>query len=431
MIKLEKNIINISSEVSRSDWLRRWLYSTNAKDIGMLYLYFAIFSGEKYRFHASKKENLAIYWKRVMTNFLIKIAFNIFNKSVSMIENKIKILFYIFIICRDFMQEILFKKKRILTKNSFFTNYLYFPYSCLSNKYLSTSNDLNKELGHYLAGLIESDGSIIVPEISSKNTPTISIAFHIADKPLAQLIIKRLGYGSLEVIKNKKALKLSIRGRYCLIKLVYLINGKFRTPKIEKLEKLIEYINKKWYHNKEQFLISKSLDNSPLDNNSWLAGFTEGDGSFNINITWPDEARIISKYGQIRLTFEIIQTRLDITSFMKYEKIMKEISIFCGSKLEKCKVNRFDRLGYQEGWRARVTNRRGMTTLVKYFDKYSLFSSKYFSYKDWRTVYNMLVINREHIGKNKLSTYNKIKTIKTEMNNKCKNFTWNHLINFY
>jgi len=72
-----------------------------------------------------------------------------------------------------------------------------------------------------------------------------------------------------------------------------------------------------------------------------------------------------------------------------------------------------------------------MTTLVKYFDKYSLFSSKYFSYKDWRTVYNMLVINREHIGKNKLSTYNKIKTIKTEMNNKCKNFTWNHLINFY
>jgi len=54
------------------------------------------------------------------------------------------------------------------------------------------NNNRNEELGYYLAGLIESDGSIIIPKKNSNNSPIISITFHINEKPLAECLIKRI-----------------------------------------------------------------------------------------------------------------------------------------------------------------------------------------------------------------------------------------------
>ena len=209
-----RNTVNTVSDVSRGDWWRRWLYSTNAKDIGTLYLYFAIFSG----IFIMPLQNLAIYWKvfclNINSKYICLPAGNFY-----LIRNKR--------VHRDFMQELLL----------LFTNYPFphkgeglsrckegFSEKTFSNTYTSikkilsslyiflppniqrihiNSNVENKEfsiypednqLGYYLAGLIEADGSIIVPKDSSKsnNTPTISISFNIEDKPLAYCIKSRL-----------------------------------------------------------------------------------------------------------------------------------------------------------------------------------------------------------------------------------------------
>lgn len=290
------------------------------------------------------------------------------------------------------------------------------------------SNIKNNQLGYYLAGLIEADGSIIVPQEYSKNTPTISIIFNIVDKPLAICIRNQLGFGSIENIIEKNAIKLIIRGKHHILTLVSLINGKFRTPKIEKFNNLIDYINNFWL-NSEEKLIALNLDTSSFNENSWLAGFSDGDANININLILPSKSK--NKYGQIRLTFELVQSRKDIKHLEKYKDFMRTLSIFLQSKLEIHHISKYDRSGKQKAWRARITNKKGATVLVNYFDKFPMFSSKYLNYKDWRIAYDILIVRKEHIGENKLDTYKKIEQIKNNMNNKRLIFNWDHLRNFY
>lgn len=99
-------------------------------------------------------------------------------------------------------------------------------------------------LGSYLAGLIEGDGSIIIPK-SLRNDkgkllyPKIKITFVSKDAPLAIKIKKVLGAGTLEYPKNTDYLNLLIQDIPTLYKITVIINGKMRTPKIEALHRLV------------------------------------------------------------------------------------------------------------------------------------------------------------------------------------------------
>ena len=125
----------------------------------------------------------------------------------------------------------------------------------LDKKYLSTkSKIINKkksnlnQLGYYLGGLIEGDGSIIVPESIRNNKgillyPNIKITFVKKDLPLAKKLIEIIKSGTLEEPKNKNYIHLWIRDSNTLCKVAVMINSKMRTSKIEAFHRLIDWLN--------------------------------------------------------------------------------------------------------------------------------------------------------------------------------------------
>ena len=74
--------------------------------------------------------------------------------------------------------------------------------------------------------------------------------------------MKIFNSGTLYKLKNKKAFIYTIQDKSTLIKVLYLINGKFRTPKIQYLYRAIDYMNEK--HN-------VNIEKLPLDNSNILS----------------------------------------------------------------------------------------------------------------------------------------------------------------
>jgi hypothetical protein len=100
----------------------------------------------------------------------------------------------------------------------------------------TNTEDKEQYLSHYLVGLIEGDGYI---NITPKNRVILGITFNLKDKPLAEKLLSYLGKGSI-VKRKSNRIELRFSAKQTLCKIIHLINGKFRTSKIDQLHKLID-----------------------------------------------------------------------------------------------------------------------------------------------------------------------------------------------
>ena len=215
-----------------------------------------------------------------------------------------------------------------------------------------------EEWGDYIAGLIDGDGNI--------GEGGITIVFHESDVKLAYELKKKIGYGNVYKLKDKKAYRLVIRKNEGIKKVMEMINGRLRTEK--KVNQMIKY---------NMIEVKPKREDDDL-RNYWLAGFAEADGSFVISAT---KSETIKVKKSVRLEFGIKQKGEE----RLLNKIKKELKGGSVSYYKSADIHCYKSSGMKTA-----------REVIRYFDEYKLRSNKYVSYLKYRKVYRMIT-RGEHL----------------------------------
>lgn len=180
--------------------------------------------------------------------------------------------------------------------------------------------------------------------------------------------------------------------------------------KIHQLHSLIDWLNLN--HNTQ--LEKLPLNKDSLDNNSWLSGFVDADGSFSVQYTKTEDG---AKKIKISCRMRIEQRVLDPITNDSYSDILNQICTFLNCNL----LTRTQiRGGYYTVY---ASNEKSLIIILDYFNKYPLFSSKYLDYKDWEKAVNYK-LRRTSLDE---ETSKSIVELKAGMNIKRTIFNWDHL----
>lgn len=228
---------------------------------------------------------------------------------------------------------------------------------------------------YYLAGIIDGDGHINTQQ-------QIVIVFNEKEEYEAHSLMKRVGYGNVKRIKNKKAITWIISDKKGVIFVANLIKNKIKHPI------RIKQYNTRLYPN---WINEKTSENSIIDwDTPWFSGFFDTDGSFRLYIL---KRKRNSSGFEFRLLVQIDQ---------KDDVLLNQIKKKFGGYLGYRKKN--DTYYYSS------VSFASMSKLLLYFDKFNpQYKRYYLRYVIMRKCF-LLVQDKKHLiekGIQKLINYQK------------------------
>lgn len=275
------------------------------------------------------------------------------------------------------------------------------------------SNSISNK-SSYLAGLFEGDGHIWISKnlTKKKHNPRFCITFSLNNEPLAKKLLGIIQYGHIAYKPKDNACVLTVSPVKGLKRLVSLLNGELRTPKISQLYLLIDWLNQNHGLNIQKLPIKPGS----LSNDSWLAGFVDADGSFSIQHTKKEDGALKRKVScRLRIEQRMIEPKTNASYFW----IMNEIAGFLNCNL----LTRKQPSTGNEYYTLAATSRNSQIIITNYFEAFPLFTSKHLDYLDWSKAVKLMLSIEHYTDANLLV----IDHLKSKMNRARTEFSWDHL----
>lgn len=408
-------------------FMSRWLFSVSHKDIGILYLSFALFAGlvgtslsmfirlELGLSGRGLLDGAGQLYNVIITSHGNEMGLNLSHGLVIPIVSNAEYAAKFFTLSSR-------KGTHGISANS--TNL-----KGGSDGFKSINANM---LGSYLAGLIEGDGTIYSPTALRDATGRIQacrikIVFEGRDYPYALFLQSQFG-GSIRKLNNGEAYDLVISRLNSVVFIANLINGHMRTPKIEALGRLMSFFQT--YYSDYPIKPLKPLDTSPLESNAWLAGMWDADGGFKITIS-PCADRATGYIVRLRAVLELRrQYHYDVSENLggsSYINIMNAVANLLNCKLRHAQRKKANTI--TSSYIAETSSFGSNVRLVEYFNHFPLFSTKRANYLRWLDLH-LMQSRGEHLTQHGLDYALKVRA-DFNRNLAADNISWNHLSHFY